>query len=78
MLHWLGCEQQGQEVDHMTAELHEVTRAELLERRRTALRDLGIPEDELRQRALEHVLTPEERDTMAALEEIDFLLGDDG
>ncbi len=61
----------------MTAELFEVTRAQLDERRRVALARLDISEPELLQRAVEHVLTPEERDTLTELEEIDFLLGDD-
>ena len=61
----------------MTAELYEVTRGQLEQRRRGVLARLGISERELRQRAVEHVLTPEERDTLAELEEIDFLLGDD-
>ncbi|MEO7196650.1 MAG: hypothetical protein ABIZ05_17830 [Pseudonocardiaceae bacterium] len=61
----------------MTAELFEVTREQLAERRRLALARLDIPEHELRQRAVDHVLTPEERDTLTELEEIDFLLGDD-
>lgn len=61
----------------MTAELYEVTREELTERRRVAVKRLDIPEQELHQRAADHVLTPEERDTLAELEEIDFLLGDD-
>lgn len=61
----------------MTAELYEVTRAQLEERRRAALTRLDISERELRQRAVEHVLTPEERDALSELEEIDFLLGDD-
>lgn len=61
----------------MTAELYEVTRDQLTERRRAALARLDIPERELRERAAEHVLTPEERDTLTELEEIDFLLGED-
>ncbi|MGH3874118.1 MAG: hypothetical protein ACRDSR_21895 [Pseudonocardiaceae bacterium] len=61
----------------MTAELYEVTREQLTERRRVALARLDIPEHELRQRAVDHVLTPEERDALTELEEIDFLLGDD-
>ncbi len=61
----------------MTAELYEVTRKQLADRRSAALARLDIPEDELRQRAVEHVLTPEERDALIELEEIDFLLGDD-
>lgn len=61
----------------MTAELHEVTREQLEERRRAALARLGISERDLRQRAVEHVLTPEERDVLTELEEIDFLLGED-
>jgi len=61
----------------MTAELYEVTRDQLTERRCAVLARLDILEDEFRQRAVEHVLTPEERDALAELEEIDFLLGDD-
>ncbi len=60
----------------MTAELYEVTRPQLEERRRAVLTRLDISERELRQRAVEHVLTPEERDALTELEEIDFLLGD--
>jgi hypothetical protein len=48
-----------------------------VDRRRTALARLDIPERELHQRAIEHVLTPEERDALAELDEVDFLLGDD-
>lgn len=59
----------------MTAELYEVTREQLTERRRAALARLDISERALRQRAVEHVLTPEERDVLNELEEIDFLLG---
>lgn len=61
----------------MTAELHEVTRPQLQERRRTVLTRVDISERELRQRAADHVLTPEERDVVIELEEIDFLLGGD-
>jgi hypothetical protein len=61
----------------MTAELYEVTREQLTERRCVALARLDIPEHELRQRAADHVLSPEERDALTELEEIDFLLGDD-
>jgi len=61
----------------MTAELYEVTREQLTKQRREALTWLGVPEHDLRQRAAKHVLTPEERDTLTELEEIDFLLGDD-
>lgn len=61
----------------MTAELYEVTREQLMRQRSEALTRLGIPERDLHQRAAEHVLTPEERDTLTELEEIDFLLGDD-
>lgn len=62
----------------MTAELYEVTRKQLEERRRAALDRLDISERDLCQRASEHVLTPEERDVLTELEEIDFLLGEDG
>ncbi|MGH3800680.1 MAG: hypothetical protein ACRDTD_11190 [Pseudonocardiaceae bacterium] len=61
----------------MAAELHEVTREQLEGRRRAALARLDISERDLRQRAVEHVLTPEERDVLTELEEIDFLLGED-
>jgi hypothetical protein len=61
----------------MTAELHEVTREQLVEGRRAALARLDIPEHDLHQRAVEHVLTPEEREVLTELEEIDFLLGED-
>lgn len=61
----------------MTAELHEVTRPQLAARRCAALTRLGMPESELRRRAAEHVLTPEEREVLIELEEIDFLLGGD-
>ncbi len=60
----------------MTAELYEVTREQLAERRRAALARLDISERALCQRADEHVLTPEEREVLNELEEIDFLLGD--
>ncbi|MGH3867874.1 MAG: hypothetical protein ACRDQ4_17465 [Pseudonocardiaceae bacterium] len=43
----------------MTAELYEVTREQLAERRRAALARLDISERALRQRAVEHVLTPD-------------------
>lgn len=61
----------------MTAELYEVTRKQLEESRRAALARLDISERDLCQRAIEHVLTPEERDVLTELEEIDFLLGED-
>ena len=73
----LSCTGTGGGEAGMTAELYEVTREQLVDCRRTALARLDIPERELRQRAVEHVLTPEERDALAELEEIDFLLGDD-
>jgi hypothetical protein len=69
--------QQDRKADGMTAELYEVTRGQLEERRRVVLARLSIPERELRRRAAEHVLTPDERDALTELEEIDFLLGDD-
>jgi hypothetical protein len=55
----------------------QVTREQLEKRRRAALARLDISERDLRQRAVEHVLTPEERDVLTELEEIDFLLGED-
>lgn len=61
----------------MTAELYEVTREQLTERRCAVLARLDVPEHKLRQRAADHVLSPEERDALSELEEIDFLLGDD-
>lgn len=73
----LSCIGTGDGEAGMTAELYEVTREQLTEQRRAALARLGVPEHDLRQRAAEHVLTPEERDTLTELEEIDFLLGDD-
>ncbi|MGH3797741.1 MAG: hypothetical protein ACRDSP_22955 [Pseudonocardiaceae bacterium] len=62
----------------MTAELYEVTRQQLEERRSAVLERLDISEDELRQRAAGYVLTPEEREALIELEEIDFLLGGEG
>lgn len=60
----------------MTAETVHVSR-EQLERRRQEIISL-VPGDiaELRERAEEHVLTPDERDLLLELEGIEFLLHD--
>lgn len=61
----------------MTVELVNVTREALLAHRDDLLRQ--IPDlDDLRRRADEHAVTPDERDLMIELEEVEFLLGDDG
>jgi hypothetical protein len=73
----LSCTGTGDGEAGITAELYEVPREQLVDRQRTALVRLDIPERGLRQRAIEHVPTPEERDALAELEEIDFLVGDD-
>jgi hypothetical protein len=61
----------------MTVELIDVTRHELQRRRAAILARIGTPLDELRRRAADHVATPEEREVLIELEEVDFLLGDD-
>jgi hypothetical protein len=61
----------------MTAELITVSREELQQRRMAIL--ARVPDvDALRQRAVDHAITPDERDVLIELEEVDFLLGDDG
>ncbi len=63
----------------MTVEVISYTRDQLVERRRAILATIsGGDEAELRRRAEDHSITPEERDTLNELEEVDFLLGDDG
>lgn len=62
----------------MTGEIHDLTCAELLERRRDILARLhGGDLDELREPADSHAVTPDERDLLLALEEVDLLPGDD-
>jgi hypothetical protein len=61
----------------MTAELISVSRDELQQRRRELLQKVADVDD-LRRRADEHALTPDERDVLIELEEVDFLLGNDG
>jgi hypothetical protein len=62
----------------MTAEVVHFTRDELEERRRSIIARIADGDLEaLRQRAADHVLTPEERDLLLELREVDFLLGDD-
>jgi hypothetical protein len=61
----------------MTVEVVTYTRDELLKQRGEILRK--IPDlDELRSRAERHAETPDERDLLIDLREVDFLLGDDG
>ncbi|WP_219415487.1 hypothetical protein [Pseudonocardia nigra] len=61
----------------MTAEVVTMSREDLQQRRRELL--ARIPDERvLRQRAREHAITPDERDVLIELEEVDFLLGDDG
>ncbi|MFC5993540.1 hypothetical protein ACFQE5_04830 [Pseudonocardia hispaniensis] len=61
----------------MTVELVPLTREELLARRRAILRE--VPDlAELHRRADTHAITPDERDLLIELEEVDFLLGDGG
>ena len=61
----------------MTAELVQVTRDELRARRRQILNQMADVED-IRRRARADLVTPDERDLLLELEEVDFLLGDDG
>lgn len=61
----------------MTVELIDVTRAELQSRRDAILSRLDTPLEVLQQRAADHVATPDEREVLIELEEVDFLLGDD-
>lgn len=59
------------------AEVVEVSRAELVERRSTMLHELGLNESELRTRAEDHSATPEEWDAWTEIQTIRFLLGED-
>jgi hypothetical protein len=61
----------------MTVELIEVTPAQLQRQRADILSRLPVPLSELRRRAADHVATPDERELLIELEEVDFLLGDD-
>jgi hypothetical protein len=61
----------------MTAELVQVSRDELRARRREIL-DQMTDVDDIRWRARADMVTPDERDLLLELEEVDFLLGDDG
>jgi len=61
----------------MTAELVQVSRDELRARRREILDRMTDVED-IRRRARADLVTPDERDLLLELEEVDFLLGDDG
>jgi hypothetical protein len=61
----------------MTAELVQVSRDELRARRREIL-DRMTDVDDIRRRARADLVTPDERDLLLELEEVDFLLGDDG
>jgi hypothetical protein len=61
----------------MTAELITMSREDLQRRREAIL--ARIPDvAALRRRATDHAITPDERDVLIELEEVDFLLGDDG
>lgn len=61
----------------MTAEVVQVTREQLEDRHRQIVRRIGGDLTDLRQHAEDHVLTPDERDLLIELEEVEFLLGDD-
>ena len=54
-----------------------VSTAELRKRRADIVRRLGGDLDELRARSDKHAVTPDERDLLLELEEVDFLLGAD-
>jgi hypothetical protein len=60
----------------MTVELVSLTRDELEKRRAELLAGVADPAD-LRRRAAAHAITPDERDVLIELEEVEFLLGDD-
>lgn len=55
----------------------EVSPAELVDRRSTMLRELGLSESELRARAEDHSATPDEWDSWTEIQTIRFLLGED-
>ena len=57
--------------------LREVTREELLERRRAVLERLGTSYEELASRADRRALVGDEWSAWDELQEIDFLVGDD-
>lgn len=68
---------EAHEEAEMTAELVQVSHESLLAHRRTILEQVPDVAD-LRRRSHSGRVTPDERDLMLDLEEVDFLLGDDG
>lgn len=60
----------------MTVEVVSLSRGELETHRARLLAEITDPAD-LRRRAVEHAITPDERDLLIELEEVEFLLGDD-
>jgi hypothetical protein len=61
----------------MTVRVIELTKADLVERRRALLAKVGRSEHELRRRVLAETATADERAALVTLDEIAFLLDDD-
>lgn len=61
----------------MTVDLVTMTHAELERRRDALLRQIADPAS-LRDRADRDAISADERDLLTALDEVEFLLGDDG
>lgn len=60
----------------MSPLIETVTRDALERRRAGIVASVGMSPEELRSLEETHTLTPEQRDALSALDEIEFLLGD--